>query len=51
MAGQVGTTKDQPSAVVHPGKISRRDPTTIQYNTVRLKKVCLQKHLFYTDMK
>ena len=34
---QVGTTKDQglynkPSAAVHPGGISRRFPTTIQYN-------------------
>ena len=37
---QVGTTKDQglyikPSAAVHPGGISRRDPTTIQYIEVR----------------
>ena len=36
---QVGRTKDQglynkPSAVVHPGGISRRDPTTIQYNVL-----------------
>ena len=35
---QVGTTKEQglynkPSAAVHPGGISRRDPTTIQCNS------------------
>ena len=35
---QVGTTKDyglynKPSDAVHPGVISRRDPTTMQYNT------------------
>ena len=39
LAVQVGTTKDQglynkPSAAVHPGGISRRDPTAIKCNHV-----------------
>ena len=43
LAVKAGTTKDQrlynkPSAAVHPGGISRRDRTTIQYNTPQYKR-------------
>ena len=51
LAVQVGTTKDQglynnPSAAVHPGGISRRDPTTIKYDTVYRKQKWQDIHYY-----